>query len=272
MDSPTEWQAGQETPKSELSAASTISIQAPTPSEASESDRRPMSFWGDLGREWGEATIEARRELERRKVRERERSAAASRSRDADMAPDVSTEKTSTWPPAPPPEFELFDPEPVESKPVRHKRAEHKPVEHKPAKPTLKGDDAPWPGGTYIISEGNTSKVITNRDGTAVLMDFEPGKTSQQWVCHAKEGWLAFANDPGESTVFLGFYQQGDPKLLCNAPHMKKNEMVCVRKRPDDGFQILMRYDDGLRPLGVKECGNLAMIRHSEAWWNFTKV
>ncbi|KAJ6264635.1 hypothetical protein Dda_0784 [Drechslerella dactyloides] len=141
-------------------------------------------------------------------------------------------------------------------------------------KPTLKGDDAPWPGSVYVINEGNTTNVITYDDETTILKEYEPGNPRQQWVCHARDGWLGLTNDPGESTVFLGYGMQHQPAILCRALHMQRNEMLCVRKRPGEGFQILMRYDDGLRPMGVNYFMNgcIEMIRNSETWWNFTKV
>ncbi|KAF3229111.1 hypothetical protein TWF191_001665 [Orbilia oligospora] len=67
----------------------------------------------------------------------------------------------------------------------------------------LTGNDAPWPGSSYIIGYQNTSKVLTYKDGDVVLAEYE-GKPTQRWACHARDGWLGFANDPGETTLWLG--------------------------------------------------------------------
>ncbi|KAF3925937.1 hypothetical protein ABW20_dc0106066 [Dactylellina cionopaga] len=135
----------------------------------------------------------------------------------------------------------------------------------------LKLNDAPWPGYTYIINQADTSKVLTYSNGGVVLAEFE-GKQSQRWVCHSTDGWLGFANDPGESTVFLGYDSPEKGKLHCKAKQHRSYEMFCVRKRPEDGFQLLMKSEGSLRPMGVDKDGSVAMIRYSESWWGFTKI
>ncbi|EWC45537.1 hypothetical protein DRE_05395 [Drechslerella stenobrocha 248] len=136
----------------------------------------------------------------------------------------------------------------------------------------LYGEDAPWPGSTYIISEKDTSNVITFEDKKVILAEYNPGQSNQRWVCHAKDGWLGFTNDPGMSTVYMGYYEKS--KLRCYQSHLLAQEMFCVRKRPEGGFQMLMRDGEKLVPVGRDADKDLAVIKGwgTDAWWGFTKV
>ncbi|KAK6502953.1 hypothetical protein TWF481_007991 [Arthrobotrys musiformis] len=138
--------------------------------------------------------------------------------------------------------------------------------------PKLTLNDGPWPGHIYIISYQDTSQVLTyHKEKGVVLQDYD-GSHSQRWTCHSKHGWLAFAANPGESTLFLGHY---DSKLRCRATEVQWNEMFCVRKRLKglDGFQVLMRsHDISLWPVGVHDDSDVAVLRGSEAWWGFTMI
>ncbi|KAF3095469.1 hypothetical protein TWF102_007189 [Orbilia oligospora] len=135
-------------------------------------------------------------------------------------------------------------------------------------------NDAPWPGNAYVISYGDTSQVLTYQDKKVVLADYE-GKQSQKWICHSKDGWLGFNNEPGETTLFMGYRLVDDQTLLCQTSNHQAQEMFCVRKRPEEGFQVLMRSKKDynfLWPLGKKEDGQLAVIRGSKDWWGFTRT
>ncbi|KAK6502951.1 hypothetical protein TWF481_007989 [Arthrobotrys musiformis] len=145
---------------------------------------------------------------------------------------------------------------------------------HMPLLQPLTLNEAPWPGYVYIISYGDTSQVITYQDQKVILAEYE-AKESQRWVCRSIDGWLGFTNDPGESTYYMGYHRHDDQKLICRATHYQKNEMFCVRKRPQDGFQVLMVGDDRpycLWPLSKKEDGQLAVVRGSKDWWGFTRT
>ncbi|KAK6534371.1 hypothetical protein TWF281_005694 [Arthrobotrys megalospora] len=136
--------------------------------------------------------------------------------------------------------------------------------------PELNSNDPPWPGHIYVIRHADTSRVITyNKDRGIVLAEYD-GKPSQKWVCHSKDGWLGFANDPGETTLFLGHYE--NQKLNCWVNHHLPGEMFCVRKKLGDGFQILARIEKGLQPVGVDEAGDPAVVRNSDTWWGFTMI
>jgi len=136
----------------------------------------------------------------------------------------------------------------------------------------LTGNDAPWPGYAYIISEGNTNKVMTFSNKSVVLEDYD-GKSTQSWVCHSNDGWLGFINDTGDTSSYMGWESDKNPRLICKVPWLKWNENFCVRKRPQDGFQMLMRRGDrALCPLGKDKDGHLAPVKDSKAWWGFTKI
>ncbi|KAK6534374.1 hypothetical protein TWF281_005697 [Arthrobotrys megalospora] len=137
----------------------------------------------------------------------------------------------------------------------------------------LTGNDAPWPGYVYIISHGDSNKVLTYKDKKVIIADYE-GKSTQRWVCHSRDGWVGLANDPGETTHFLGFDNPEDkePKIGCAAVHLNVWEMFCVRKRPEEGFVILMRFKDTLRPMRLNKEGNLIVGRNWDHWWGFTKI
>ncbi|KAK6351050.1 hypothetical protein TWF718_004224 [Orbilia javanica] len=130
----------------------------------------------------------------------------------------------------------------------------------------LSSDDPPWQGHIYIIKYQDTSRVLTyNNDKGIILADYE-GKTSQRWICHIKDGWLGFASDPGETSLFMGHH---NAKLICAVNHPQAGEMFCVRKRLGDGFQILARVGQNLHPVGLDIAGDPAVIRHSVDWWGF---
>ncbi|KAK6361720.1 hypothetical protein TWF730_005434 [Orbilia blumenaviensis] len=137
----------------------------------------------------------------------------------------------------------------------------------------LTGNDAPWPGNSYIISYQNTSQVLTFVNNNAVLTEFE-GKPTQRWSCHSKNGWFGFANDPGESTRWLGFTKldDTDAPLRCASFDLNGWEMFCVAKRPDDGFVILARINDKLKPVGAFNNGTLSAQSNWDHWWSFTKA
>lgn len=134
----------------------------------------------------------------------------------------------------------------------------------------LSSNDPPWQGHIYVIKYQDTSRVLTyDKDKGIVLAQYE-GKSSQRWICHAKEGWLGFSNDPGETTLFMGHYD--NRKLHCWVNHHLPGEMFCIRKRLGDGFQVLARIGQSLHPVGLDEAGDPAVIRHSEAWWGFNML
>ncbi|KAF3907178.1 hypothetical protein ABW21_db0208140 [Orbilia brochopaga] len=138
-------------------------------------------------------------------------------------------------------------------------------------KSTPEGEDSPWPGNAYIISQGNSSKVITYGDKGVTLKEYRPGDPNQQWICHAGDGWLGFITDPGESSLFLGYIKQDNPRIHCKARYQKSSESFCVRKRPEGGSQILMQFRKSLWPVGSNG-DKLEVIRDSKAWWKFTKI
>ncbi|KAK6361718.1 hypothetical protein TWF730_005432 [Orbilia blumenaviensis] len=131
-------------------------------------------------------------------------------------------------------------------------------------------NDPPWPGHTYIIRFEDTSRVITYDKDKGILLAEYDGEPSQKWICHAKEGWLGFTNDPGESTLFIGHYN--NKKLHCWVSHHLPGEMFCIRKRLGNGFQVLARVGGSLHPVGVDEAGDPAVVRHSKVWWGFTLI
>ncbi|KAK6534372.1 hypothetical protein TWF281_005695 [Arthrobotrys megalospora] len=142
------------------------------------------------------------------------------------------------------------------------------------ATPMLTFNDPPWPGSVYVISYGDTSQVMTYQDGKVILADYE-GKSTQRWVCHSQDGWLGFTNDPGESTLHMGFDRGDEQKLICRARHPQWDEMFCVRKRPETGFRMLMKSGGDshlLWPLARNSDGRLGVIRGSDDWWGFTKT
>ncbi|EGX43532.1 hypothetical protein AOL_s00215g268 [Orbilia oligospora ATCC 24927] len=146
-----------------------------------------------------------------------------------------------------------------------------------PPEPKLKiltGNDAPWPGSSYVIGYQNTSKVLTFKDQGVILAEYE-GKPTQRWACHARDGWLGFANDPGETTRWLGFddINKTDPLLICWAPNINGSwETFCVMKRPEDGFLVFKRVDERLRPIGTGPDGSLSVRGNWYHWWGFTKI
>ncbi|KAF3178862.1 hypothetical protein EYR41_000721 [Orbilia oligospora] len=136
----------------------------------------------------------------------------------------------------------------------------------------LSCNDPPWPGHIYVIKYQDTSRVLTYDKGKGIVLAEYKGKSNQRWTCHSKEGWLGFANDPGETTLFMGHYDNKQGKLHCWVNHHLPAEMFCVRKRLEDGFQILGRIGGNLHPVGLDKAGDAAVIRHSEAWWGFTML
>ncbi|KAK6534373.1 hypothetical protein TWF281_005696 [Arthrobotrys megalospora] len=140
-----------------------------------------------------------------------------------------------------------------------------------PKIPELTLNDGPWPGHIYVISYMDTPRVFTYHSQRGVtLMDYE-GSVAQRWICHSQDGWLGFVADPGDTTAYIGHIQK---KLRCCVNHHKKNEMFSVRKRLKglDGFQVLMRFEDSLHPIGIDGDGDVAMIKGSDAWWGFTMI
>ncbi|KAJ6264634.1 hypothetical protein Dda_0783 [Drechslerella dactyloides] len=137
---------------------------------------------------------------------------------------------------------------------------------------TLTGDDTPWPGNIYIISDKDTSQVLTYKHPRPIFTTFKPGLSSQQWVCHENNGWIGFASDAGPTLAFLG--HRDDWKIACEAPHFRGWECYVARKRPDGGYQLLMNDDPHLRPMGRDDDGALRVIRsgNTDAWWGFTKI
>ncbi|KAF3113083.1 hypothetical protein TWF225_004812 [Orbilia oligospora] len=138
----------------------------------------------------------------------------------------------------------------------------------------LTGNDAPWPGSSYVIGYQNTSKVLTYKDQNVVLAEYE-GKPTQRWACHARDGWLGFANDPGETTLWLGIGddKKTDPPLLCRVYGILGSwETFCVMKRPEDGFLVLKRVKERLRPIGTGPDGSLSVRVNWGHWWGFTKI
>ncbi|KAK6361719.1 hypothetical protein TWF730_005433 [Orbilia blumenaviensis] len=141
-------------------------------------------------------------------------------------------------------------------------------------RPVLTLNDPPYPGYAYIISYRDTPEVITYHNEGVTISNYE-GKLAQRWVCHSKDGWLGFTNDPGETTFFMGYHKPQDQTLVCNVNHHKQNEMFCVRKKAEEGFQILMRSGkdySALWPVGKHKNGNIAVVRGSDDWWGFTKT
>ncbi|KAK6336560.1 hypothetical protein TWF696_002109 [Orbilia brochopaga] len=136
----------------------------------------------------------------------------------------------------------------------------------------LRGEDPPEPGSVYIISESDTSNVITNESGRINLSEFGGvPKKSQKWVCCRSGGWLGFTNDAGDATVYLGHDIRG--VLICTATWHLPWEHFCVRKRAAGGFEILMRHWLGMQPVGHRYDGALLGKREdADTWWNFTKV
>ncbi|RVD88428.1 uncharacterized protein DFL_002614 [Arthrobotrys flagrans] len=139
----------------------------------------------------------------------------------------------------------------------------------------LTGNDAPWPGNSYIIGYQNTSKVLTYKDPKGVVLAEYEGKPTQRWSCHSRDGWLGLANDPGETTRWLGVasIDQTDPVLVCQATGINGSwETFCVMKRPEDGFLVFKRVKERLRPIGTGPDGNLSVRAYWNHWWGFTKV
>ncbi|KAK6502952.1 hypothetical protein TWF481_007990 [Arthrobotrys musiformis] len=131
----------------------------------------------------------------------------------------------------------------------------------------LSANDPPWQGHIYVIKYQDSSRVLTYGEPEGVILAEYEGKPTQRWICHIKEGWLGFTNDPVETTAYLGHYQT--MKLHCRATHHLHQEMFCVRKRLGEGFQILARFDQSLHPVGIDEAGDPAVVRYSEEWWGF---
>ncbi|EGX43530.1 hypothetical protein AOL_s00215g266 [Orbilia oligospora ATCC 24927] len=136
----------------------------------------------------------------------------------------------------------------------------------------LSCNDPPWPGHIYVIKYQDTSRVMTYDRSKGIVLAAYNGGSNQRWTCHSKDGWLGFANDPGETTLFMGHYDNRQEKLHCWVNHHLPGEMFCVRKRLEDGFQVLGRIGGNLHPVGLDEAGDAAVIRHSEAWWGFTML
>ncbi|KAK6521225.1 hypothetical protein TWF506_001450 [Arthrobotrys conoides] len=148
---------------------------------------------------------------------------------------------------------------------------------NKSSEPKLKiltGNDAPWPGNSFIIGYQNTSKVLTYKGQGVVLAEYE-GKPTQRWACHAQNGWLGFANDPGETTYWLGIgdNKETDPLLICRITGIHgRLETFCVMKRPDDGFLVFKRVKERLRPIGIGPDGSVSVRANWAHWWGFTKI
>ncbi|KAF3934718.1 hypothetical protein ABW20_dc0106277 [Dactylellina cionopaga] len=135
---------------------------------------------------------------------------------------------------------------------------------------------APWLGSKYVITEGYSNYAITYEpDGKITQSVYRPGLKTQEWHCHGKEGWFGFTNEAGTaSAVFLGHCAGvfSGPTLCASATEMNAYENFVIIKNPDKkGFQMFMRYHDGLRPVG-KDREALAMVKESDIWWKFTKV
>ncbi|KAF3915064.1 hypothetical protein ABW21_db0205358 [Orbilia brochopaga] len=164
-------------------------------------------------------------------------------------------------------------PESVASEDSRPSNDDKRPPEPGPDESLkLRGEDPPEPGSIYIISESNTSNVITNDSGRINLKTFDrvPEK-SQKWVCCRSGGWLGFTNDAGDATVYLGHDIRG--VLICTATWHLPWEHFCVRKRGAGGFEILMRHWLGMQPVGYRYDGaHLGKREEADTWWSFTKV
>ncbi|EPS41120.1 hypothetical protein H072_4977 [Dactylellina haptotyla CBS 200.50] len=138
----------------------------------------------------------------------------------------------------------------------------------------LRFNDPPWPGSVYVITEANTTQALTYySDGSVGLTSYQRGTKHQRWTCRERDGWLAFTAEASDSVVFLGYSAwPSGPTMRCTATEEQFNEMFCVRKRSEDGFQVLMRRNNGLRPLGKDGGGTLAVVEVSDLWWGFSKV
>ncbi|KAJ6257890.1 hypothetical protein Dda_7680 [Drechslerella dactyloides] len=184
----------------------------------------------------------------------------------AEDAEDINSESN-----VPPSEDEKFTE--AESSQDQSQDPDQNPTEPTPdGTLKLSGEDPPEPGSIYIISEADTSGVITNQSGRIDLTSFGGvPENSQKWVCCRSGGWLGFTNDAGDSTVYLGHDSRGI--LICTATWHLPWEHFCVRKRAAGGFEIMVRHWFGLQPLGRRYDGTLLGKREiADTWWSFTKV
>ncbi|KAJ6264633.1 hypothetical protein Dda_0782 [Drechslerella dactyloides] len=123
----------------------------------------------------------------------------------------------------------------------------------------LPGDDAPWPGKTYVITDLATPRKALTCGGSNSIVDLQPysGLPSQHWRCHIMDGWFEFANDTDEagSTLYLEYHAQPGHSpigfLQCSKRSTGRSALFCVRKRPEYGFQIMAKHGERLSAVNV---------------------
>jgi hypothetical protein len=131
-------------------------------------------------------------------------------------------------------------------------------------------DAIPWHGSTYTISDySDSNQVITyySEDGSVKLDSYDETNASQKWECRIKDGWFGFV-EGSDDAYYLGF--NSDEIIVAAASDQQKWEDFTIRQHPSGGYQLWMRKDETLCPVG-KNSGNLKMLHTSDDRFGFTK-
>ncbi|XP_014557167.1 hypothetical protein COCVIDRAFT_97711 [Bipolaris victoriae FI3] len=123
----------------------------------------------------------------------------------------------------------------------------------------------PWPGRTFIIRSHDTGQVITFLDGE-IILDKPGGFGTFRWRCVERRGWLGF-RDP-VSARYMGYDSRG--WIRCAVDKHNDWEYICVRKRPEGGYVLLVLVENKLLPMGVcsQETGGVVRQRVKIRDWN----
>lgn len=135
----------------------------------------------------------------------------------------------------------------------------------------LLSDDVPWPGKTYKIRHRESRRLITLAEGTLRLQLPEATKATggTYWFCAENNGWWGFRNSI--SGTYIGYsvitsvdYTATTGRFTANTQQYGAEQCFCIRRHPEGGYVILVRYlKEGLRQMVVNEgTGQLVAKAH----------
>lgn len=127
----------------------------------------------------------------------------------------------------------------------------------------------PAPDETFIIRDPGSGRVICTTGPEVRLADMNPDSQSSHWICFENNGWLGFRNRA--SGMVLGHNGKGG--FHAKVEHHKSHEWFQVRRHPDGGYLLLVRYKDHLRRVAVGGDGE-ALVEKKDGGvrWEFVKV
>lgn len=139
---------------------------------------------------------------------------------------------------------------------------------------SLYGNDCPWQGNTYYISEMDTDNVLTYKGRGRVTLEPFEGGDSQRWICELHHGWLGFKMTTDENSFYLALYN--DDELWCGVQEHQEGwrSFFTAFQHPAGGYRLALPRNDAtiLRTLGKRGSGAIGTADGSDTRWGFTKL